>query len=312
MDIDTKVKKSLSPSIVTVGVFDGVHTGHQKVLRELINEGDIKNYKKIVFTFKNHPLSILNPDDTPTLLTTFEEKVEIISSFSIDQLIAVEFDREFSRLSAEDFIRNMLIHQLNMKELVVGYDASMGRDKKGNLENLIECSKRMNYSIRVLPPEYSFDEIISSSLIRNYLLQGNLKKVCLFLGRPFQLSGYVIRGEGRGKKYGFPTANLFITPEKVLPLKGVYSVKVFYKEKIYPAIMNIGNKPTFGRNKLTVEVNIFNFNQSIYGQFLKVEILDLIREERVFSDHEELYTQIRLDIKKAREITFDSSSKVKN
>jgi riboflavin kinase/FMN adenylyltransferase len=290
---------SSAPSIITVGVFDGVHRGHQEILRKLIEEGNKKHYEKIVFTFKNHPLNIINSSLNPSLLTTFEEKVEIISSFSVDKLIAIQFNRHFADLNAEDFIRLILIEKLNMKELLLGYDATFGRNRSGTVDNIAKYGKLMNFSVHILDPEYSEQEIIKSSLIRHYLLEGNMKKVAHLSGRFYRLSGIVVKGEGRGHKYGFPTSNLKVSPEKLLPLRGVYAVRVYYKRQILYGIVNIGNKPTFGEHEVSIEIYILNFNQYLYGEYLTVELLDFIREERKFQYQEELYSQVREDIKKA-------------
>ena len=304
MKILETIEISCKPSIITVGVFDGVHRGHQKILRKLIEEGNQKYYEKIVFTFKNHPLNIIDSSLTPPLLTTFEEKVEIISSFSIDTLIAIEFNRYFAELNAEDFIRSILLDKLNMKELIMGYDATFGRNKAGTVEHIMQYGKLMNFSVHVLDPAYSDREIIKSSLIRQYLLEGNVKKVARLTGRFYQLSGRVVRGEGRGNKYGFPTINLEVSSEKLLPLKGVYASRVHYSGQVLSGIMNIGNKPTFGSHDISIEVFILNFSSDLYGAYLTVELIDFIREEKKFSDQEELYSQVREDIKKAETVLF--------
>ena len=299
MKILETIEKSWNPSIITVGVFDGVHRGHQEIFRKLIEEGNKKGYEKIVFTFKNHPLNIIDSALRPPLLTTFEEKFEIIRSFSVDTMIAIEFDRHFADLNAEDFIRSILLEKLNMKELILGYDATFGRNKAGTVEHIMEYGKLMNFSVHVLEPAYSDGEIIKSSLIRYYLLKGDVKKVANLTGRFYRLTGRVVRGEGRGHKYGFPTTNLEISSEKLLPLKGVYAARVYYSGQVLSGIINIGNKPTFGVHDISIEVFILNFNSDLYGAYLTVELLDFIREERKFYDREELYSQVREDIKKA-------------
>jgi riboflavin kinase / FMN adenylyltransferase len=299
MKILEEIEDSYEPSIITVGVFDGVHRGHKEILGKLIEEGNKKNYKKIVFTFKNHPLNIINTSLKPSLLTTFEEKIEIISSFPVDTLIAIEFNRLFADLNAEDFIRFILIEKLNMKELILGYDATFGKNKLGNVDHIVEYGKVMNFLVDVIKPAYSDREIIKSSLIRHYLLEGNMKKVAHLSGRNYRLSGTVVKGEGRGHKFGFPTCNLKVSPEKLLPLKGVYGARVYYNSQVLAAIVNVGNKPTFGHHDVSVEIYILNFNSYLYGTYLTVDLLDFIREERKFSNEEELYSQVREDIKKA-------------
>ncbi|MEQ8191085.1 MAG: riboflavin kinase, partial [Candidatus Eremiobacterota bacterium] len=194
--------------------------------------------------------------------------------------------------------------KLNMKELIMGYDATFGRNKAGTVEHIMQHGKLMNFSIHVLDPAYSDREIIKSSLIRQYLLEGNVKKVARLTGRFYHLSGMVVRGDGRGNKYGFPTTNLEVSPEKLLPLKGVYAARVYYSGQTLSGIINIGNKPTFGAHDISVEVFILNFNSDLYGAHLTVELIDFIREEKKFSDQEELYSQVREDIKKAETILF--------
>ncbi len=304
MKILETIETSCNPSIITVGVFDGVHRGHQEIFRKLIEEGNKKCYEKIIFTFKNHPLNIIASSLKPPLLTTFEEKLELISFFSIDTLIAIEFNRHFADLNAEDFIKSILLEKLNMKELILGYDATFGRNKAGTVEHIMKYGELMNFSVHVLAPAYSDREIIKSSLIRQYLLEGNVKKVADLTGRFYHLSGMVVRGDGRGNKYGFPTTNLEVSPEKLLPLKGVYAARVYYSGQTLSGIINIGNKPTFGSHDISVEVFILNFNSDLYGAHLTVELIDFIREEKKFSDQEELYSQVREDIKKAETILF--------
>ena len=301
MNVSFDIPKLSEPSIVTVGVFDGIHRGHNQVLVELIREGDINRYDKIVFTFKNHPLCVINPPEAPLLLTTSEEKIDVFSEYAIQRLILIDFNKQFSRYLPEDFIKYILIERLNMKELILGYDASFGRNKSGDVERIKLLGEKIGYKVKVVEP-YSDGTVISSSIIRGHIMSGRLKEASFLLGRPYSVIGRVVRGEGIGHKYGFPTVNLSLPEEKLIPSRGVYGVKIYYKEKAFIGVANVGEKPTLGNYSLVVEVNILDFNLSVYNEIIKVEFLEKIRDEKKFSSMEELYLQIKKDISLTRKI----------
>jgi len=295
------------PSIITVGVFDGVHKGHKQVIETLIEEGDKHQYKKIVFTFQNHPFSILNPSISPPLLTTFEEKIHIMKDFSLDFLIGIKFDKAFSLYSVEDFIREILMKKLNMKQLVAGYDATFGKDRRGDLKKMEELGKKMDFSVKVVSPIASKEaDVISSSFIRNCIVEGDMIKATNLLGRPYYIAGKVIHGEGLGRKYGFPTANISVSSDKLLPCKGVYAVIIYHGTKKFSGIANLGIRPTLGKYGLNIEVNIFDFNRLIYGEQIGLGFLSFIRKEKKFSSIKELYIQVEKDIEIAKNMVNNS------
>ncbi|MBX6422726.1 bifunctional riboflavin kinase/FAD synthetase [Thermosulfurimonas sp. F29] len=286
----------------TLGNFDGVHLGHRALLEATRDLARELSGEPLVITFEPHPRLILRPEAGLHLLTTFEEKLRLIEEAGISSVLVIPFDREVADLPAEEFVEEYLVYGLGLKGLVVGFNYRFGRGRGGDQELLKHLGERYGFRVRVIPPRVVEGQVVSSTLIRELLEKGEVRRAALFLGRPYFLSGRVIRGEARGRTLGFPTANLEPPPEKLLPARGVYAVRVCLKGKIFFGVMNIGEKPTFGGHRLSLEVHIFEFESDIYGERLSVEFIDFLRPERKFPSPAALAEQIIKDCQKAREL----------
>ncbi|MGA1875668.1 MAG: bifunctional riboflavin kinase/FAD synthetase [bacterium] len=288
-------------AIVTLGNFDGIHLGHQKILRLITGRARELRVKSMVFTFEPHPLKILAPDRCPPLLTTFHEKMKLFQDSQVDIALCAHFTKEFASQHPEDFVRNILWEQLRAKEVFVGYNYAFGHGKKGGTALLEEISRQYPFRIKVVDEVRIAGEKVSSTAIRNYIQQGDLEKASLFLGRPYTLSGTVVHGSGRGKSLGYPTANIY-AGSKLIPKFGVYLVRIHIQGRIYNGLANIGQKPTFGGSPPGVEVYIFDFQSDLYQQRLEIELMRRIRDEILFPDKGCLTRQIKSDVSEAQRI----------
>lgn len=285
-------------SIVTIGTFDGVHLGHQKLLNHLNSLKTDINQKSVVFTFEPHPRKVLFPEQSDLqLLTTLDEKKSRIEEAGIDILIVFNFTREFAEIEPEKFILNILKDKLHVKKIVIGHDHKFGKDRKGDIQTFRKLSAQYGYEVDEISAEQIHNMNISSTRIRKALFEGNVDVANQNLGYNYPLSGKVIHGLKNGRSIGFPTANLEIKyPEKLIPGSGVYFVKVFIEGISYFGMMNIGINPTINSdNKLKLEVNIFNFDKSIYDKIIGIEFISRIRDEKKFGSKEELILQLRKD-----------------
>lgn len=295
--------------ICTLGNFDGLHLGHQALIKKVVFEAGILGGSSVVITFHPHPLEILYPDKTFKRLFDMDDQIQQLKELGIDLLVIEPFTESFSRLTPEQFVKEWLCRHFEIKKIVVGHDFGFGANKKGDYKEFMKFSKEMGYNTEKLSPILLDGVHISSSIIRENLEQGLVKKASQFLGRLFYLRGRVIQGDGRGRKLGFPTANLkVITP--FVPKSGVYSTWSTIKGKKYLSITNIGGRPTFEpfAKALHLEVFIFDFNHEIYGEEVKLEFCDWIRAEKKFSNKEELIEQIKLDIMIAQKELLESIS----
>ncbi|WP_246118449.1 bifunctional riboflavin kinase/FAD synthetase [Apibacter muscae] len=281
--------------VFTLGMFDGVHLGHQSVLNYIKNIAKEEKGKTAVMTFSPHPRLVLNPEADFRLLTILDEKISLFEKFSVDYLFIQEFSKEFSQLSSEEFIQNILVNQLNIHALVIGYDQHFGKNRELNYENLKIQSKKLDFKLYQLPAVSENQEIISSTKIRNKLLKGSISEANEWLGYPFILSGKVIEGDKIGRTLGFPTANLEIDPHKIHPTHGVYFVKVKIDNNQFYGMMNIGMRPTVNGVKKQVEVHILNFDQDIYGKIIEVSFYERVRNEIKFSSLDELKNRLSID-----------------
>lgn len=286
------------PTAITMGMFDGVHRGHQYVIKTLIQRSKEMNLASAIVTFDPHPKLVLkNLHEEIKLLTTPEEKIDIINSFNPDYMIIIPFTLDFSRLTSDEFVEKFLIEKFNMKHLLVGYDHRFGRNRQGTFSDLMNLSKLLNFSVEQLKPVDFNGKKISSTKIRTLLAEGKVEEMPGYLGRYYSLSGKVIYGKGIGKQLGFPTANIdWGYPYKLLPKFGVYLVKVTLSGNDYFGICNVGIKPTLPSNQPTVEVYIFDFQENIYEKNIKIEFLTFIREEKNFGNLNELKKQIEKDV----------------
>jgi len=296
------VSDEFKGAIATIGNFDGVHLGHQQIFRKIVQEARQNQSKSVVITFAPHPKSILHPDKRPFyLLTTLDEKLKLIESLEVDGVMLIPFSLEFSKTTAKDFVCQILWEQLRIKKIFIGHDYTFGKGKEGNEEFLARYGKKLGFQVDVTNAVKVGEIIISSTRIRNAILDGDVKTAGALLGRPYNLKSSVTGGHKRGTQLGFPTANL--EPEKILlPPEGVYAVVVELKKNRYQGVLNIGSNPTFGNKELTVELHILDFQADIYGEELEIFFIDRIRGEVRFDNPESLVNQIRNDVTRARTI----------
>lgn len=288
--------KKLSKAVVTTGTFDGVHLGHRKILNSLINIGKSTNSETVLVTFFPHPRIVLFPDQELKLINTMNENIALFKSYDIDHVIFQPFDKDFSRITSLEYIRDILIHKIGLTELVVGFNHHFGRNREGSHRNLQEYADLYEFNIHEIDP-YNLDSIsISSTKIRNAIKSGDIGLANNYLGYGFHMSGLVIKGKGVGSDLGFPTANININDKnKILPKEGVYAVNVLHDECQYRGMLNIGKNPTFGDNKLSIELNIFEFNKNIYGELIKIKFISRIRNEKKFKSIDDLKYQLSID-----------------
>jgi riboflavin kinase / FMN adenylyltransferase len=276
--------KVLSNAVVTIGTFDGVHLGHQKILSRLQELAAEVNSETVVLTFFPHPRMVLQPDDNDLkLITTMNERIELLRHYGVNHLIIEPFSKEFSRMSAMEFVRDVLVNKIGTKTLVIGYDHHFGRNREGSLKDLIEMASVYNYHVEEIPKQEIDDAGVSSTKIRNALLSGDLKTANHLLGHDFTLSGKVVDGDKIGRSLGFPTANINIAENyKLIPQTGIYASMIKVHGTEYKGMLYIGNRPALHGKRLSIEVNIFDFNETIYNHDITVYIKDRIREDMDF------------------------------
>jgi riboflavin kinase/FMN adenylyltransferase len=287
-----------SESVLTVGTFDGVHRGHQFIIEKLRERASALGLRTTLVTFEPHPQLVLKSIDKPNLkiLTTAEEKLELLLRLKVDRVVVIEFTKEFARTSSLDFVRTILFETIGFREILIGYDHAFGKDREGDIATLRKMAPEVGFQVDELPAFIVEDTAISSTNIRNLLRSGRPKSAAHFLGRNYTLTATVVRGEGRGKTLQFPTANLRpVSTEKVVPGDGVYAVFISLGNDRHKGMMNIGMRPTFDSLQHTLEVHIFDFDSEIYDQRVTVEFVDKIRSERRFASAGDLVKQLELD-----------------
>ena len=293
--------KCAKKTVVTLGTFDGVHLGHQKIINRLLTSVLQDDLETVVLTFYQHPRAVLNADDKIKLLNTNAEKISLLEKKGINNLIIHPFDDDFYKLSGEEFVKNILVDKLNIQKIIIGYDHRFGKNRSSDIHDLIYFGKKYHFDVEQISAK-EIDEIsVSSTKIRNAILEGNMALANQYLGYNYSFSGKVVQGKQLGRQIGFPTANIYTeNQQKIIPKNGVYIVKVFINKICYKGIMNIGVKPTVdGKNK-SIEVNIFDFDQNIYNDEISVSVLEFIRDETKFNNLDELKNQIELDVRKAK------------
>lgn len=293
-------------AVVTIGNFDGVHIGHQALFHEVIERADEMDGTTVAMTFEPHPLRVLTQNNHPPLITLYEQKVELIERAGLDVLICVPFTKEFATISAESFVKDILIDRIGMKAVVVGKDYTFGKNREGNLEVLKALGQDYSFKVFVLDwirGANAIETRSSSTMIRELVMAGQMEKAQKMLGRHYQVRGTVITGRNRGGKLlGFPTANINLYDE-LCPKTGVYAVTVEIQDgRKLKGVANIGYSPTFNDHVFTVEVHILDFNESIYNQKIRVNFIQRIRDEKKFSGISELSQQIKKDVQTARDI----------
>ncbi|MFQ5962845.1 MAG: bifunctional riboflavin kinase/FAD synthetase [Candidatus Scalinduaceae bacterium] len=301
-----KLQKKLIWPVVTLGVFDGVHLGHQRVIEKTVNLANKKKGESIVLTFGRHPRSILSKEPQ-SCITSLEHRLVLFEQLGVDITVVLKFSKKVSETSAEDFITRIIYGWLGAKVIVLGFNCSFGKDRMGNASMVHDFANKYGFEVVTCKPVESEGETVSSTAIRKNIVQGDLQKAKGMLGRRVSVFGTVVKGSGRGKMLGFPTANLNLHHE-IKPPSGVYATKVFLSGKEYGAITNVGKRPTFGENTRSsepiVEAHIVDFNESIYGKDLEVQFLFKLREEIKFENIDELKQQLKRDKKRFTNRSF--------
>ena len=307
--------KKLDNAVVTIGTFDGLHIGHQKIISRLIELAKNSNGESVLITFFPHPRMIINPEDQSLkMINTIDEKTQMLAGLGVDHLIITPFTRDFSNLSAEDYIREILVERIGIKKIIIGYDHRFGKDRAGNIQTLINNATVYNYEVEEIPEQEVSDVTVSSTKIRKALLNGDVALANNYLGYIFSLNGPVIKGDKIGRTIGFPTANIFIAETyKLIPHDGIYAVTVEMDFEVksektdsnttlstpnrqtFKGMAYIGQRPTINGMTRNIEVNIFDFNREIYGQNIKMNFLTFLRHDVKFTDLEELTRNLQED-----------------
>lgn len=288
--------KSVKPTVVTIGTFDGVHIGHRKIINRLVNTGEIEGLKSVILTFFPHPRMVLQKDSNIKLINTITERRAILESLGLDYLLIKEFTKEFSRLSAEDFVKELLVDKLNAKKVIIGYDHRFGRNRNADIEDLKKFGETYNFDVEEISVQDIDDVAVSSTKIRRALDEGAIEKANAYLGYNFMLNGIVAKGRGLGRQLDYPTANIHVEEAyKLIPKQGAYIVKANIDAKEVYGMMNIGTNPTVNGEKETIEVHFFNFNKDIYNTSLEIELLHRLRDEQKFESIDALKAQLKKD-----------------
>ena len=285
-------------TVITVGTFDGVHQGHKALIEAVVKQAKTTKSRSVVVTFDPHPRSIIrSKEEGLKLLTTMRERAESMKSLGVDVMCVIPFTRDFSLLSSEQFVKEIIHEKIGINHFVIGYDHHFGKDRSGTIETLERLAPDLGFDVQVVSKKEMGDTTISSTVIRDILAEeGDVKRAKDLLGRPYMLNGLVIHGDERGRNIGFPTANLKPEHEdKLVPKNGIYAVKIRVNDSWYNGMMNIGIRPTFDGTKKSLEVNIFNFDESIYGKTVQVRFFERIRDEKKFSGPVELIQQLEND-----------------
>lgn len=295
-------------SIVTVGTFDGVHIGHRVILDYLVDRAKKRQGTSVVVTFDPHPREVIYNETVP-LLTTIQERAEVISLIGIDRLIVISFTPQFSRLSAESFVEDVLVSRIGLREIVVGYDHAFGKARSGDRQVLYEQGKRYGFDVDVIPATLVDQTVVSSTVIRNLIKnEGDVTTASQMLGRYYGLQGTVVRGAARGRGIGFPTANIVLDhTHKLIPKEGVYAVRTRIEsgDTLLGGMMNIGRRPTFDDEGVHLEVHLFDFSGDLYDRIISVEFIRRLRDEQKFNSVEELKKQLYIDRKRCKEVLND-------
>lgn len=292
-----------SPSVITIGTFDGVHIGHQKIIQKLTKKASENNLVSLVITFFPHPRMVLQKNSDIKLLNTITERTDILSQLGLDYIYIQEFTKEFAEMSARDFVKNILVDKLNVKAVIIGYDHHFGKDRSADFQDLKLFGKEYGFEVEEISAQDIKDVAVSSTKIRKALTTGDIVTANTYLGYDYFINGTVVRGKGFGKKMEFPTANMEVTEDyKLIPENGVYAITTSYKGRRLLGMMNIGYNPTFAGKKKTIEAHFFAFNEDIYGEKLKISFIERLRNEQKFESVDALISQLRQDKQNAQAI----------
>jgi riboflavin kinase/FMN adenylyltransferase len=291
-----KSYSSKKESILTIGTFDGVHIGHNKILKKLVKEAKEHKLSSLIMTFFPHPRMVLKKSHEIKMIDTMDEKIHLLEKIGVDNLIIHPFDQNFAKIRAKEFVEKILVKKLKIKEIIIGYDHRFGKDREASVDDLKTFGLQHMFTVNEIPAQEIDSIAISSTKIRDAILNGEIEKCNEFLGRNFMLTGKVVYGEGLGKKINFPTANIEIKePYKIIPKDGVYFVRTILNSGIYFGMMNIGVRPTIGKKDRSLEIHFFNFQDNIYDKILSIEIIRKIRDEEKFSSIDKLKIQLKKD-----------------
>lgn len=291
---------SISAKVTTIGTFDGVHIGHQRILKQVVKLAEDNGYTPVVLTLFPHPRMVLQKDDSIKLLNTIEERIDLLKTLGIKEVIVKKFTKEFANLSAKNYVKQILVDELNTKQIVIGYDHHFGKNRSANIKDLKEFAKLYNFKVEEISAQDIEDVTVSSTKIRTALNEGEVDLANSYLGYNFFITGFVIKGKGLGRTINFPTANINITATyKLIPSDGVYVVKSKIEDKTVFGMMNIGSNPTVDGKTRSIEVHFFDFNEDIYNSELKIEFLKRLRSEEKFKNLDALKIQLKKDMKNA-------------
>jgi len=309
------ISKFGQESVLTFGTFDGVHIGHRAIIKEIVQQaqelglvkeqgscrGSTSLLPSVVLSFDPHPMYFLSPEECPPILTTKAKKAELLKEMGVDMVIFAKLEEQISEMSDIDFVEQILVQKLRVKSVVVGYDCTFGRNRTGDSNLLEKLGRQYNFAVKVIAPQKFCGVVVSSTRIRNAIAQNELKLAEQLLGRRYSIYGEVIKGKGIGREIGFPTANID-AGNQMLPPSGIYAIRAKLNEKMFGGVLNMGVRPTFGDNQFQIEAYLFDFDGSIYGYTIEIFFIEKIRDEIAFSCVEELISQIKRDVEKARKI----------
>ena len=296
--------KKINNAIVTIGTFDGIHYGHQQIIRTVVEKAKMLQGESVILTFFPHPRMIIDPENSALkMINTIQEKAERLESLGVDHLIITPFTRDFSNLEADSYIQQILVETIGIKHLIIGYDHRFGKDRKGGLEELKQGGQKYGFDVTEIPEQDINDVAVSSTKIRTALLQGDVKLAAEYLGYNFSIKGIVIKGDKIGRTIGFPTANLFVEETyKLIPADGIYAVSLIIQEEdqthsseVYTGMAYIGQRPTINGMTRNIEVNIFDFNKEVYGQTITMKFHEFLRADYKFSSLETMTDQLKVD-----------------
>lgn len=300
-------------TVLTVGTFDGVHAGHKVLVNRVLDLADEENARSVIVTFDPHPRDIINPGQAGIkLLSSLDERSELLSDLGVDEMVVIPFDRDFSLLTSEEFVRDIIWEKIGVSSFVIGYDHQFGRNREGTIETVQKIGRELGFKTHVVSKQEVGDKTVSSTAIRHAIHDdGDMRLAASLLDKHYILNGTVVHGDKRGKQIGFPTANIKPQNEKkVIPKKGVYAVWVRYEDSYYKGMMNIGDRPTFEGDSTTLEVHILDFDSDIYGKDVQLQFVKRIRDEQQFSGIDELKNQLKNDEKNARSVLENSSPNI--
>lgn len=308
---DVSLIKNISNSVVTIGNFDGIHNGHRVLIENTVNYAKKHDIKSIVFTFSNHPINYFKPNSIKNILTN-DEKLNLFKNMGVDIVLNIKFDDYMTNIEPYFFVRDILYKKLNAKKIIIGYDFRFGKNKQGSPNTLLDLSKEFGFLVDVVDEIEIDKKRISSTYIRTLIEDGRVDEIKKYLGRNYFLSGEVIHARKLGRTIGFPTANIKIQEDILIPKRGIYASKVYIDESIYFGATNIGYNPTVSGDKLSIETHILNFNEDIYGKVIKVEFIERIRDEKKFDSIDELKEQLKKDTSYVENKYLKNSSIIQN